>query len=248
MTSFASNLMALLAAYGAQGAAPPTQSPLRRPTFERSSRCVVCEARIPWQDRACAAHREQVLRQDREPLLDRARATIPARFRGASLETFRPRLPEAALASLEEQLPMPHRSLVLVGPSGVGKTTLAAALLRAAIDAGAYPASHSRYDAARGCVFATSFGLSSARRNGQLGHEAALVGIALDASLLVLDDLGNERDTPWSAVRDIVWERHAEGRPTIYTTWLDAEGLERRYDDGAARRVYEDSLVVQVGA
>jgi hypothetical protein len=58
-------------------------------------------------------------------------------------------------------------------------------------------------------------------------------------ALLVLDDLGSERNTALNAVPDILAERAYLGRPTWVTTWMTAEQVAQRYGDGIARRLYE---------
>ena len=73
---------------------------------------------------------------------------------------------------------------------------------------------------------------------------AAYVGRLALAPVLVLDDLAGGRTelTKWGAgaVRDIIDERYANSRPTIFTTNLDAwELLERRYGDHIVSRMIQ---------
>lgn len=69
------------------------------------------------------------------------------------------------------------------------------------------------------------------------------------AAMIVLDDVGSEGDMPHAraAVADLISERHAWSRPTIVTTWLDAKSVAARYGDGIARRMFERSLVIDMG-
>ena len=74
--------------------------------------------------------------------------------------------------------------------------------------------------------------------------DPASIRTATSADLLVLDDLGTERNIPSNPVPDIIFERHAEGRATWVTTWMTRLQLAERYGDGVARRVFERAVVI----
>ncbi len=200
-----------------------------------------------------------------KPALD----SIPERFRWATLETIaepecdkpapgccighRVRLPRVHRASAGNLLA--SRVIVLIGPPGAGKSSLACALLRAVIDsgrsgmpnAGAARARRARFFAAR------HLAPSETRDRREGPAPAALVA---RASVIVIDDVGQESGGSFrgedrsSLVRDILAERHDEGSQTIVTTYADRETWCRLYGDGAARR-YLDAAdgvrVVRVG-
>ena len=165
-------------------------------------------------------------------------ADIPASFRWARFGL--PELParvkrQGAIA--EAQGAVRTRRVVLVGPAGHGKTSLLAAMCRARAEVAAQ----------RNCfVLACRLGLARAQHG--LGEgEAALVHRAIHAPILMLDDLGNEKNTQQNAVPDVLFERHAEGRPTWLTTAMSREAMAERYGDGLARRVYEGAKIIDCG-
>lgn len=128
--------------------------------------------------------------------------------------------------------------IVLRGSAGTGKTSLAVAMLQA----------WTRANTVGDAAFIAAPKLAMARIQHHAGDgEPALVERAMRARLLVLDDLGSERDQRTSAVPDVVFERHAEGRATWITTGLTDEQLEARYGEGIARRVLERAVVIDVG-
>lgn len=130
---------------------------------------------------------------------------------------------------------LPPRA-VLVGPAGSGKSSVLAAMVRLGASRGRWPR------------FAHAFELARARAVHRLGDgEPEQVTRCMNADILALDDLGNERKTELSAVEDVVFERHAEDLPLWVTTPFGPDELAKRYGDGLARRVYERSAVFHLG-
>jgi DNA replication protein DnaC len=96
-------------------------------------------------------------------------------------------------------------------------------------------------------VHATRLGV--ARIQHPAGHgEADEVREAVTAPLVLLDDLGAERDTANNAVGDVITERHAEGRSTWVTTGLSQGEIVKRYGGGIARRLFEGAAVIDCAA
>lgn len=127
--------------------------------------------------------------------------------------------------------------VVLIGAPGAGKTVAACALLR----------HWSRKTGMPG--FATAMDLARAAAEHPLGHgQAPAVTAAIRASVLVLDDLGQEAAAYRGDVEYVIAARHNDGKPTIVTTFLDGEGIEARYGGGIARRVYERATVIAPNA
>jgi DNA replication protein DnaC len=78
-----------------------------------------------------------------------------------------------------------------------------------------------------------------------------LVDRAIGATLLVLDDLGMDVEvfrTSGSAVREVLYERHAAYKPTIVTTYLTAPDLAKHYGQGLSRRLGEGTVLVLGGS
>lgn len=101
------------------------------------------------------------------------------------------------------------RNLVLLGPVGTGKTHAAVAAARL------------RHDAGDEVRFLPVVEMLDMLRPG--GPERALYDLA-DVNVLVLDDLGSERPTDWTAERlfALLNRRWMEERPTIATSNLPA--------------------------
>jgi hypothetical protein len=140
-----------------------------------------------------------------------------------------------------------RKSLVLVGDTGHGKTSMACACMRAVIDAGKGDAVHLR-DRMRsaGCRFVDAYAIAKCRTQAPLGcGEAPEMASALRASLLVLDELGGERHDV-GPVAELLHERHASDRQTIVTTPLTQVQVADRYGDGIARRIW-DGTVLNLG-
>lgn len=129
--------------------------------------------------------------------------------------------------------------VVWLGPAGSGKTSLACAALREWV----------AVDGPRPVAFATSYELARARSKHALGAgEPEIIDRALDARLLVLDDLGEGEPAHGSAVAEVIYEREAHDRPTWITSWRDPSAVARLYGDGIARRVFERATIIDCGA
>lgn len=208
------------------------------------ARCYVCEQVFVGRTGMCRPCRE---RERLEDAKRRVFASVPARFRWAleadlDLLAERIRLPKAKIAgalSWGRGLDLTPPSLVLSGVTGAGKTSLAVALF------GVWFSVH-RSEAAR---FATCIDLGLASQRWPLGQGIApAVEDALEAPVLILDDLGAESPRDADVMRALLHDRHNAERPTWVTTGLDYDGLARRYDGGVARRLFEESKHVEVKA
>lgn len=130
----------------------------------------------------------------------------PSRFADAELDDFRDR---AIYPDLVEWAHAPRgRNLVLFGPIGVGKSRAALAACRPGHDAGLEVRYH---------LVAEALDLL---RPG--GPDDALDTLA-ECDRLVLDDLGTERPTDWTAERlgILIDRRWREERPTVVTANLE---------------------------
>lgn len=124
--------------------------------------------------------------------------------------------------------------VVFVGKAGSGKTSLAVALLREAARRGAE------------AMFVSAYRLATARARHRLGHgEPALIEAALAAGVLLVDDVGNERNTELSDVRATIFERHDFERTIWVTTAMSSAELSTMYGGGFVRRLTERAIVVQ---
>jgi DNA replication protein DnaC len=99
-----------------------------------------------------------------------------------------------------------------------------------------------------GGEFVDAFSLSVARAQAHLGEEPPILTRTLAASVLVVDDLGAEKDIHGSAVAEVIHERHANMRVTIITSGFSLQQLGARYGDGIGRRLGEGARIIDLGA
>ncbi len=176
------------------------------------------------------------------PRLRRASAalerSIPPTYRWAALDA--PELPDrvSVPAIGIGKIACHEPRVCLMGTSRGGKTSLAVAMLRA------WVAKHER-----AAMFVPAHRLGVARIQHPAGHgEAALVESAMRVPLVLLDDLGSERDFPTNPIADVIFERHVQDLPTWVTTGLTREPLVARYGAGVVARLFERATVIHVGA
>jgi DNA replication protein DnaC len=142
------------------------------------------------------------------------------------------------------------RSVVLFGNAGVGKTTLAVALLRLRVEQAI--AKH---------PFDSDDDVGSMGRRFQFmhAHRLGIAGLpgqgdpddirrATRAKVLVLDDLGSERVIKSSPIPEVIAERHAQELTIWITTGLSTKQIVDRYGGGVARRILEGATIVRFDA
>ncbi len=179
-------------------------------------------------------------------------AGIPPLYRNASLDNFQnfgnSALSEvlSIVAAYTREYPLlPKPGLLLIGEPGTGKTHLAVAALRRLIARGF-----------EGLFFDYQNLLDRIRsgydpNSGSSDREA--YRSALDADILLLDDLGAHRVTDWveDTVTSIVTYRCNHKKPLIATTNLpDADTGDRMYERNsanAAKVEYKTSLAERIG-
>jgi hypothetical protein len=176
-------------------------------------------------------------RLQREDALAALERTIQPTYRWArfSAPELPERVPRTAITLAQSSLQEPR--VCLMGLSRAGKTSLAVAMVREWVGA-----------TGRSAAFIPAYKLSHARLQHPAGHgEPEIVELALKVPLALVDDLGCERDYVSTPIPDIIFDRHAEGRPTWVTTGLTREQLVRRYGLGVVARVFDRAKVIRVG-
>ncbi len=173
--------------------------------------------------------------------VERALATVPESFRWATElgdgNAFPKRIKVADDVFAQLMGTDADRSVVLGGPSGVGKTSVAVAIWARRVRQGPRRGSE---------LFVSSLDLAKSydthhRREPGYGE---LVDRAIAAPQLVIDDLGFETVTSFAKVAGaVIYERHQRRRPTIVTTSLDRAGLVAAYGGGVVRRMIECAVV-----
>jgi hypothetical protein len=182
---------------------------------------------------------------DHEPDRDRRRdalaaleRTVPPVYRWARCGA--PELAERTGGVAERALAKTiwrHPRLIFEGPARVGKTSLAVACLRRWAE-----------DSGMAAGFFHAYRLGVARIQHQAGHgEPEIVESAMKLPMVLLDDVGSERDTAANALPDVIFERHAGDRALWVTTGLSREQLVARYGAGIVGRLFERASVIRMG-
>jgi DNA replication protein DnaC len=128
-------------------------------------------------------------------------------------------------------------NLILLGPTRIGKSTAAAAILTRVVTASAAAGGEPWYATATVHWFGAGT-LELARKQHPIGRgEAPEVALACIASLLVLDDVGWDRDP--AAVSYVLDQRMQRGLTTIITSGKTRDELSAQYGAAVVRRMLE---------
>lgn len=139
--------------------------------------------------------------------------------------------------------------LILGGAVGVGKTGLAVGAMRELVFSG-----KSRSPHFVGCddLF-RSLQESMDRSDDRKGDErsegySTIIRRCQRADLLLIDDLGQTRETPWrtEVIEEIIGKRNEDKRPTIVTTNLDLDDLRANVGGRSFSRLKDDATIVAV--
>lgn len=203
-----------------------------------------------WACDGCAA---RALVERRDSMLRPARESIPQDFRACRFST--PDLARwivaspGAIAGARDALSGESALVTILGSTGVGKTTLACAMLAEVIEAGAdLRCAPDVLERARTAYFVDALRLSQARQEARLGTgEPRELLRAKKASVLVVDEFGRDRALDVDVTK-IIHERQAAKRLTIVTTWLDQAEIATSYDGGIARRLFQRATVFRLGS
>ncbi len=122
-------------------------------------------------------------------------------------------------------------NLLFQGGVGLGKTHLSLAIAKAVIDKG------------YGVVYGSAQSFLSkieAEHFGRAVSDYNTSELCKSCDLLILDDLGVEFSTAFTvaAIHDIIDSRLCSGKPTIISTNLQFDDLEKRYTERITSRIY----------
>lgn len=147
-------------------------------------------------------------------------AGVPSRYVKARLSDF-------------DTYPDPESpSLLLYGPSGSGKTHLAASVLASRMDTGV---SHAKFIPAINLLAEFRHTMNSKSEK----TEMELVEWYSGLEILVLDDIGTEKDTEWSLgiLYMIVNNRYNEFKCTLFTSNLDPQSMTEKIGPRLTSRI-----------
>src|SRR5580704_3238533 len=181
-----------------------------------------------------------------------AHAHIPPRYESCELSTYNADGPQRGVAPAKiaaskfvEQYPLDKTGVLLIGPSGVGKTHLAVAMLKHLVLNKAIP-----------CLFCDYRDLLKQIQNSYNPSvkttELELLRPIFNAEVLVIDDLGAQKPNEWvwDTVALILNTRYNDNQSTIITTnYPDrVAGAGLAIDkDGIKPAKYEDTLGDRIG-
>lgn len=136
--------------------------------------------------------------------------------------------------------PLSRGGLLILGPTGFGKTRLLVAIAHHLLDAGVAGAlGPEDFKAAQRARLASGLELAKARSDRErFGGEPHALHEAKEASILFLDEIGFE-DQRDSVIREIVDYRNFRQRPTLATTGKTLDELDALYGAATRRRIYE---------
>ncbi len=166
---------------------------------------------------------------------------VPPRFRDRTLAGYHPVTPsqEAALDAARDVIRGVVRSLVLIGPPGVGKTHLAAAIFGEC----RHPARWLNVADAI-TTLRMEIGLASEDRDAA----RTVAAVAAHQGLVVLDDLGRENATDWTGelIYTLVNGRYEAILPTVVTSNRTAADLRAGPYWAAISRLAEDGRLIEI--
>ncbi len=122
-------------------------------------------------------------------------------------------------------------NLLLIGPTGTGKTHISTAIARELI--------HQGYDVIYDSTQNVLSDFEADRFRNNYGREESRSDKYLDCTLLILDDLGTEFSNQFtvSTLYNLLNARQNKGLATIISTNLSSEELARKYEDRIYSRI-----------
>lgn len=129
-------------------------------------------------------------------------------------------------------------NLLLIGPTGTGKTHISTAIARELI--------HKGYDVIYDSIQNVLSDFEADRFRNSYGREENKSDKYLECTLLILDDMGTEFSNQFtlSALYNLLNTRQNKGLATIISTNLSSEELARKYEDRIYSRVIGNAKIL----
>ena len=179
----------------------------------------------------------ELSRDARRPEATRIRDRLPPFLRQVKRAEAEQRIGDQRLRVAARAWNIGDRGMVLLGPTGIGKSHAAALVFKRLLSNG-YQEGGVAWEFASGLRWFSAAALAQARREHPLGRgDAPEITRASHARLLVIDDAGWDREP--QAVSDVLAARYEGGRPTIITTGLTSAELAKHYGAAVVRRFVE---------
>ena len=168
-------------------------------------------------------------------------ARLPRKWQTARAAALCERTDPAFLEAIGSWSWETHPNVVLLGRTGVGKSTAAALLFRRLLSLGVSNGERD-WERAQSMRWFRTAQLAEAQRGHPLGRgEAPDLLTAKSGSLLFLDDVGWEKNS--NIVESILSARYEDELPTVLTSGLNRDQLTTRYGDAVARRMAKVGVV-----
>ncbi|MFQ5580859.1 MAG: ATP-binding protein [Nitrospiria bacterium] len=221
----------------------PLYNPVTEPWIAPNPSCSRCLEAIEAMERKARKEAVRMLiRQEIKSLLKKA--GVPSHFLNASLSNYLTSVETQSVLKpincyLEEKK---HTGRFLFGPTGVGKTHLAASLARVFL----LQAEHVLFQNMHR-LFLNIRSAFDATAHAQTEKEH--LDFLRDASVLILDDLGAEQLTSWSRsiMSLIINDRYESShRRLIITSNLNLKQIEQKYTPRVASRIMGMCKVLSV--
>lgn len=130
----------------------------------------------------------------------------------------------------------PHRSLVILGATGTGKTWTGCAIIRALLTEDTVP-----------CTMVTVADMLEQLRPASGGLDIDMLQFS-GTPVLMLDDLGMERLTEWGREQlyRLADERARNDLPVIVTSNLTGEQIKAQYDERTVQRLFGGAQLIEI--
>ena len=198
--------------------------------------CSVCSDSGHVDGKMCSCFREALLREN---ILSSGIGKLIDRqsFENFSLDSYDEDTREVMNANLiiakryAETFSEGSKNLLLIGPTGTGKTHISTAIAKTVIEAG--------YDV----IYDTAQNIMSAFEEDKFksgfGPYEPKAAKYLECDLLIIDDLGTEFISTFtlSALYNLLNSRMNKSLPTVISTNLDRSALEKVYEDRIFSRI-----------